>query len=102
MLETLFALMFDWQTRYSEERLQEIQPPAPWDVGEVEYEIRPWRFIFCGNRIACSKAAFTPCRVYLWDGLEDSWMRPYIIAHELGHCRGWPANHPGIEDGDKR
>jgi hypothetical protein len=25
------------------------------------------------------------------------WNSDIIIRHELGHCNGWPADHPGAE-----
>jgi hypothetical protein len=43
-----------------------------------------------GKHLACSFAEIgTPCAIYL----PITGWQP-MLRHEMGHCRGWPANHP--------
>lgn len=71
-------------------------PPAQYRSGPVEYELRPWAFLACGNRLACAQPYASPCIVRIAPQVEDmpaEW-RAAIVEHELAHCRGWAGNHP--------
>jgi hypothetical protein len=44
-----------------------------------------------GKHLACSFAeAGRPCEIFL---PVNGWQP--MLRHEMGHCRGWPANHTG-------
>jgi hypothetical protein len=52
-----------------------------------------------GKTIVGCAAATDPhlCHIYL--GPRPSWTgltRNIVLRHEMGHCSGWPADHPGI------
>ena len=42
--------------------------------------------------VACSVRSSTSCLVMLGPSVHDS---EAALQHELSHCVGWPANHPG-------
>src|SRR5215469_13805947 len=47
--------------------------------------------------VGCAAVEATVCRIYL--GPRPSWTgltRHIVIRHELGHCNGWPKDHPGM------
>lgn len=50
------------------------------------------RFV-CGGAIACAYGGGRSCHIYLpkFKTPDPLWM---IRRHEIGHCNGWPANHP--------
>lgn len=77
-------------------------PPAKYDHGPLINARYPvpiishlspaGLFAACeGKHLACSYAEVgSPCHIFLpmagWQGM---------VRHEMGHCRGWPANHKG-------
>ena len=42
--------------------------------------------------VACSIHSSTSCLILLGPNVHDN---PQALQHELSHCVGWPANHPG-------
>ena len=42
--------------------------------------------------VACAVRSSTACLVMLGPSVHDS---EAALQHEIGHCVGWPANHPG-------
>jgi hypothetical protein len=42
--------------------------------------------------VACSIRSNTSCLILLGPNVHDN---PQALQHELSHCVGWPANHPG-------
>jgi hypothetical protein len=42
--------------------------------------------------IACTVHTWTDCLILLGPG---TWSSKDIMRHELGHCAGWPSDHPG-------
>jgi hypothetical protein len=34
------------------------------------------------------------CRIYINSGARGNWTEQSLIRHEMGHCNGWPGNHP--------
>jgi hypothetical protein len=42
--------------------------------------------------VACSIRSSTSCLILLGPNVHDN---PQALQHELSHCVGWPANHPG-------
>ena len=77
-------------------------PPAKYDHGPlmnpqypvaIIHHLAPAALIQAcqGKHLACSYADIgSPCEIFLpmtgWQGM---------VRHEMGHCRGWPANHKG-------
>lgn len=55
-------------------------------------------FWTCWGSISCAYggwlAGSTACTIYLpnFKTRDPKWM---IRRHEIGHCNGWPAHHPG-------
>lgn len=39
---------------------------------------------------ACAKIIGGECYIYAWAGK----LTPELLRHEIGHCNGWPADHP--------
>jgi hypothetical protein len=76
-------------------------PPARYDSGPLinpQYQtpviehLPPTKLIAAcfGKHLACSFAEIgSPCEIIL---PIVGW-KP-MLRHEMGHCRGWPANHP--------
>jgi hypothetical protein len=56
------------------------------DYGIIRY--------ICKNPTAVACAIHTPgnCLILLGPG---TWSNKDVMRHELGHCSGWPADHPG-------
>jgi hypothetical protein len=89
--------------------------PMPWPVVAAQYAIwppvqydKPYKGVLyvvrmddyaimrvlCGdNQVACAIYSETSCLIILGVGVQDN---PRVTQHELGHCQGWPAHHPGI------
>ena len=44
------------------------------------------------NAVACSIRSSTSCLIMLGPNVHDN---PQVLQHELSHCVGWPATHPG-------
>ena len=42
--------------------------------------------------VACSIHTSTSCLILLGPNVHDN---PQALQHELSHCVGWPADHPG-------
>jgi hypothetical protein len=42
--------------------------------------------------VACTVHTWTDCLILLGPG---TWSSKDIMRHELGHCAGWPSDHPG-------
>jgi hypothetical protein len=54
-------------------------------------EVRP-------NSLGCATVRSDHCIIYLVQddvARERGWNNGIILRHELGHCNGWPADHPG-------
>jgi hypothetical protein len=49
--------------------------------------------------VACAYHWSGRCIIYILTPLADN---ETILRHEIGHCNGWPANHPGERLPDKR
>jgi hypothetical protein len=76
-------------------------PPARYDSGPLinpQYQmpiiehLSPAKLITAcfGRHLACSFAEIgSPCKIIL---PIAGWRS--MLRHEMGHCRGWPANHP--------
>jgi hypothetical protein len=56
------------------------------DFGIIQY--------ICKNNtaVACAIHTAQSCLILLGPG---TWSRADVLRHELGHCNGWPSDHPG-------
>jgi len=85
-----------------------ILPPAEYDheykgllaieeVPDIETLLRtcrlPQRWA-----LGCAMYSATSCHVYLVPEAvmkQYGWWREVMLRHEIGHCNGWPNDHPG-------
>jgi hypothetical protein len=44
------------------------------------------------NAVACAVHTASNCLILLGPG---TWNRADVLRHEMGHCWGWPGDHPG-------
>src|SRR5262245_35150486 len=54
-------------------------------------EVRP-------KSLACASVRPNSCTIYLLQdevSRELGWDHNVVLRHEMGHCNGWPADHPG-------
>jgi hypothetical protein len=55
---------------------------------------------FCGRALknACAKHidGGDRCLVYMIKEELLQWTREIVLRHEIGHCNGWPGDHPGM------
>ena len=51
-----------------------------------------WRLGFDGNRVAC--LMILPPDSYILEHHQDP---KEVLRHELGHCNGWPSDHPNSQ-----
>jgi len=51
-----------------------------------------WQISLTGNRAAC--LILMPSDSYLWEHHQDP---KDTIRHEIGHCNGWPGDHPNSQ-----
>lgn len=93
-----------------------ILPPAEYDkpyTGRLILETVPNQeelAKFCGKAyipgltLGCSQRRADSCKIVLVpDAIitMNGWTRALMLRHELGHCNGWPGDHPGargVED----
>jgi hypothetical protein len=61
------------------------------DYGIIRYICRDH------TAVACAIHTPTSCLILLGPG---TWSNKRVMQHELGHCSGWPADHPGARYGD--
>jgi hypothetical protein len=83
-----------------------VLPPVEFDhayTGKLEVIVvrdeASMRF-FCKNdeKTACTYPHGATCTIYMRDDayLRDAGWSPAIVRrHEIGHCNGWPKEHPG-------
>ena len=81
-------------------------PPEKYDVAihtsveVIDVKSRDELHKICGhvgvNILGCALVGTMICRVYLLDPMPAGLTRNIVLRHELGHCAGWPADHPGI------
>lgn len=87
-----------------------ILPPVEYDKpykGKLTVETVPDQETlarFCGaayvpgKTLGCASHDATSCRVLLVPDeiiKARGWTRALMLRHELGHCNGWPGDHPG-------
>jgi len=51
--------------------------------------------------LGCAQLYAGKCEIFLLpDELirERGWTTGLMIRHEIGHCNGWPGDHPGLRD----
>jgi hypothetical protein len=48
-----------------------------------------------GPTAACSWVSNGVCHIALSQAEEDDRLIALMRQHEIGHCNGWPSNHPG-------
>jgi len=78
-----------------------LEPPAKYDhpfTGQViERRMSFLQMLWnChGPAGACSWVSKGVCYIALPQGEKDTRLIALIRQHEIGHCNGWPSNHPG-------
>lgn len=43
---------------------------------------------------ACAYVGRGKCTVFIGASAQGTWRWNMLLQHEIGHCNGWPANHP--------
>ena len=59
---------------------------------------------FCGEAykpgltLGCARRGNTSCRIIMAPEqiiIAGGWTKELMLRHEIGHCNGWPGDHPG-------
>lgn len=115
IMTAVLCLMVWAPPAYSQEKEKCIRwcilPPIEYDhpfAGTVKIETVPARNdlkTFCsiafiaGLTLGCSRRhGDVLCHIVLVDEKiikEQGWTRELMLRHEIGHCNGWPGDHPG-------
>src|SRR5262245_37432859 len=89
-------------------KLYMILPPAEYDHfydGDLTIKIVPDLISLraaCGTdketMLACAMRNAKGCVIYMVEDRvmrERGWNTGLLLRHEIGHCNGWPGDHPG-------
>jgi hypothetical protein len=94
-----------------------ILPPVEYDhdyTGKITFEIVKTREELrdiCGHSIytrwtlACAFPRGPKCHIVMTIDdiiLAHGWTPEIILRHEIGHCNGWPSDHPGQRPHDAK
>jgi hypothetical protein len=85
----------------------EFDHPFEGDLKLIRYATEEEVIKACNRkRIACAKPDGKSCTVIMLDDKAlQAWMWMYgnpddLYRHEVGHCNGWPNDHPGMRIGE--
>ena len=82
-----------------------ISPPAHWfdkprpEILNIRLQSRADVYEVCqratgkADQFGCAIVWPDKCDVYIADDLPQM-LRDQVQIHEVGHCHGWPGNHP--------
>jgi hypothetical protein len=95
--------------RYSAAILPPVEFDKPYDGDLVLIQVDTEQDVaeLCrlkGPRLGCAyRIGYSRCAVTIASDAAiraRGWTRELVMRHELGHCNGWPGDHPGMRSSE--